>query len=60
MFYFSLLQVGHRGPLAVLLLEVAVHAGDHLGVVLETVHTDGPVILLQDVLAVAGDDGRVW
>ena len=38
MFYFSLLQVGHRGPLAVLLLEVAVHAGDHLGVVLETLN----------------------
>ena len=34
MIYFSLFHVGHGGPLAVLLLEVAVHAGDHLGVVL--------------------------
>ena len=42
MFYLSLFHVGHGRPLAVrLLLEVAVHAGDHLGVVLEGVATAG-------------------
>ena len=49
MFYFSLFHVGHRPPLAVLLLlEVAVHAGDHLGVVLESVATGGTAGQLVD------------
>ena len=48
MIYFSLLHVGHGGPLAVLILEVAVHAGDHLGVVLEAVHTIGAAGQLVD------------
>ena len=39
MFYFSLFHVGHCRPLAILLLKVAVHAGDHLGVVVDAVHT---------------------
>ena len=48
MIYFSLFHVGHGGPLAVLVLEVAVHAGDHLGVVLEAVHTTGAAGQLVD------------
>ena len=38
MVYFSLFHVGHCCPLAVLLLKVAVHAGDHLGVVQDILH----------------------
>ena len=38
MFYFSLFHVGHCCPLAVLLLKVAVHAGDHLGVIEDILH----------------------
>ena len=48
MIYFSLFHVGHGPPLAVLILEVAVHAGDHLVVVLETLHTAGAASQLVD------------
>ena len=63
MFYFSLLQVGHGCPLAVLLLEVAVHARDHLGVVVDAVHTgaggqlvDGVADVLQNQTDITLED----
>ena len=63
MFYFSLLQVGYSCPLAVLLLEVAVHAGDHLGVVVDAVHTgaggqlvDGVADVLQNQTDITLED----